>query len=250
MVLALVGAFDALEVGHIRTPRIEAGAGAVNAGLGVIACAGRPDSIDDAAVVGQHLILHRLHRLTDGRAGRGGDVLHRGIDEGVGRRAVLLVVLEVGVDGHGLRFPRLLRRAGADIAADGAKLGVGDAHEAVHEVEGHVPAQALALDVQIGHGNLIFGAEEPAQTIFFFPRDEGGVCAADGGGPGRDILGKHRRDSHTQHHRCQHQRRQTARETQTLLHSHFPPVVFDISIVSISVTHCAPDGKDGSCAKM
>ena len=56
--------------------------------------------------------------------------------------------------------------------------------------------------------------------------------------------------NHTQHRRCQHQRRQTARETQTLLHSHFPPVVFDISIVSISVTHCAPDGKDGSCAKM
>ena len=45
-------------------------------------------------------------------------------------------------------------------------------------------------------------------------------------------------------------RRQTARETQTLLHGHFLLWFLDLSIVVISVTHCAPDGKDGSCAKM
>ena len=248
VVLALIGAFHALKVRHVRAPGVEAGTGAVDAGLGVVARAGRPDGVDDAAVVGQHLILHRLHRLADSRPGRGRDVLHGGVDESVGRGAVLLMVLEVGVDGHGLGLPRLLR--GADIAADGAQLGVGDAHKAVHEVEGHVPAQALALDVQIRHGDLIFGAEEPAQTIFLFLRDKGGVCTANGGGTGCGILGERRRDSHTQHHSCQHQRRQTARETQTLLHGHFLLWFLDLFIVVISVTHCAPDGKNGSCAKM
>ena len=250
VVLALIGAFHALEIRHVRAPGVEAGTGAVDAGLGVVACAGRPDGVDDAAVVGQHLILHRLHRLADSRPGRGRDVLHGGVDESVGRGAVLLMVLEVGVDGHGLGLPRLLRGAGVDIAADGAKLGIGDAHQAVHEVQRHVPAQALALDVQIGQCDLIFGAEEPAQTIFLFLRDKGGVCTANGGGTGCGILGERRRDSHTQHHSCQHQRRQTARETQTLLHGHFLLWFLDLFIVVISVTHCAPDGKDGSCAKM
>ena len=116
------------------------------------------------------------------------------------------MVFQIGVDGHCLRFPRLLCRRVTDIAADGAQLGVGDAHQTVLKIQGHVPAQALPLDVQVGHGDGIAGAEEPAQTIFLFLRDKGGVCTANGGGTGCGILGERRRDSHAQHHSCQHQR--------------------------------------------
>ena len=160
MVLLLVGAFHALQIRHVGAPRIKAGAGAVNAGLGVIARAGRPHGVDDRAVVGQHFVLHRLNCLAQGFPRRRGDLVHGGIDEGVGRRAVLFLVQQIGMDGHSLCLPRLLRRRGTDEATDGPQLGVSDAHKAVHEVEGDVPAQTLALYVKVGHGDLIFGAEE------------------------------------------------------------------------------------------
>ena len=226
VVLLLVGAFHALQIRHVGAPRIKAGAGAVNAGLGVIARAGRPHGVDDRAVVGQHLVLHRLNGLAQGFPRRRGDLVHGGIDEGVGRRAVLFLVQQIGMDGHSLCLPRLLRRRGADEAADGPQLGVSDAHKAVHEVEGDVPAQTLALYVKVGHGDLIFGAEEPAQAVFLFHRDEGGVRAADGGRVGNLLLCKGCGHQRADQHRRQHQRRRPAGNLSEMFHVSVPPLVF------------------------
>ena len=158
------------------------------------------------------------------------------------------------MDGHSLCLPRLLRRRGADEAADGPQLGVSDAHKAVHEVEGDVPAQTLALYVKVGHGDLIFGAEEPAQAVFLFHRDEGGVRAADGGRVGDLLLCKGCGHQRADQYRRQHQRRRPAGNLSEMFHVSVPPLVFHSTApgrglplpapFASSLTHPAPMGKD------
>ena len=210
MVLLLVGTFHALQVGHIRAPRVQTGAGAVHAGLGVVACTGRPYRIAHAAIVHQYLILDRLHRLADGVAGRGRDLIDRSVDQCIGGRTVLLVVFQIGVHRHRLRLPRLLRGAGADIAANGAKLGIGDAHQTVHQIQRDIALEPLPFDVQVGHGDLILGAKQPAETVFVLCGDQGRIGPADGGGS----RSRCRRDADAQHRRQQKRRRAAGKRMQ------------------------------------
>ena len=210
VVLLLVGTFHALEVRHIRAPRVQTGAGAVHAGLGVVACTGRPYRIAHAAIVHQHLILDRLHRLADGIAGRGRDLIDRGVDQRIGGRTVLFVVFQIRVDGYRLRLPRLLRSAGADIAANGAKLGIGDAHQTVLKIQRDIALEPLPLDVQVGHGDLILGAKQPAETVFVLSGDQSSIGPADGGGS----RSRCRRDADTQHRRQQKRRRAAGKRMQ------------------------------------
>ena len=233
MVLALIGALHALEVGHIRPPGVQTGAGAVDARLGVVARAGRPHRVNDAAVVGQHLVLDGADGFLNGGPGRGRDLVHRGVDQRIGRRAVLFVVFQVGVNGHNLGFPGFLCRRGAHKAADGTQLGVSNAHQAVHQVEFHIPAQALALDIQVRHGDGIFRAEQPAQAVFLLRREQGGIRPADGGGHRVDglrdrlalrgalFLCKRRGDGPDQQHRRQQKRRRPAREHRNVFQDGF-----------------------------
>ena len=116
----------------------------------------------------------------DGFPRGGRDLVHRSINEGIGRRAVLFEVFQIGMDGHCLRLPRLLGCAGTDIAADGPKLGIGNAHQTVHKIQRDIAAQALPLDVQVRHGDGVAGAEQPAQAVFFFYGHKHGIRAADG----------------------------------------------------------------------
>ena len=55
----------------------------------------RPHCIDDAAVAGQHLVLDLRDCPADGAAGRGRDLIHGGVHQRVGRRAVFLVVFQI-----------------------------------------------------------------------------------------------------------------------------------------------------------
>ena len=232
MVLLLIGALHALQIGHIGAPGVQTGTGAVDAGLGVVACTGRPHRVADAAVVGEDLVLDRLHRLADGFPRRGGDLVHRGVDEGVGRGAVLLLVLQIGVDGHRLCLPGLLGRAGADIAANGAQLRVGDAHQTVHKVQRHVAPQPLSLDVQIRHGDGITGAEQPAQTVFLLGGDQRGVRPADGGGRQRRRCRKCEAE-HERQHKC----RRLPREPMQMFQRWVPPVLCPVQAQFSSVYH-------------
>ena len=117
------------------------------------------------------------------------------------------MVFQIGMDGHGLRLPRLLSGAGADIAANGPKLCVGDAHQTVHQIQRDVAPQALSLDVEVRHGDGITGAKEPCKAVFLLGRDQGRVRAAHGGGC------RSRRGQHTDtQRRCQHKRRRAARK--------------------------------------
>ena len=243
VILLLVGAFHALQIGHIGAPGIQTGAGAVHAGLGVVPRAGRPHCIDDAAVAGQHLVLDLRDCPADGAAGRGRDLIHGGVHQRVGRRAVFLVVFQIGVDGHRLRFPRLLCRRVTDIAADGAQLGVGDAHQTVLKIQGHVPAQALPLDVQVGHGDGIAGAEEPAQAVFLLVRDQSSVGTAHGGGTGGQGVPfrcKGGRHCHAEQHHRQHQRRTPARKLRHPFQVPCPPAF----CILFSLAQCRAAGKD------
>ena len=223
MILLLIGAFHALQIGHLGAPGIAAGAGAVHAGLGVVARAGRPHRVADTAVVGEDLILHRLHRLADGFPGSGGDLIHRGVDQCIGRGTVLLVIFQIGVGRHGLCLPGLLGRTGADIAANGPQLVVGDAHQAVHQVQCDVFLQALPPDVQVRQGDGVAGAEEPAQAVFLFRRDQGGVGTAHGhrtAGHGSIVRCQCCRSTQAEHRR-QHQRRSAAHKPLQLFHEPF-----------------------------
>ena len=76
------------------------------------------------------------------------------------------MVFQIGMDGHRLRLPRLLGGAGADIAANGAKLRVGNAHKAVHKVQRDIALQAFSLDVEVRHSDGITGAKEPCKAVF------------------------------------------------------------------------------------
>ena len=155
------------------------------------------------------------------------------VDQRIGRRAVLFVVFQVGVNGHSLGFPGFLCRRGAHKAADGTQLGVSNAHQAVHQVEFHIPAQALALDVQVRHGDGIFRAEQPAQAVFLLRREQGGIRPADGGGHRVDglrdrlalrgalFLCKRRGDGPDQQHRRQQKRRRPAREHRNVFQDGF-----------------------------
>lgn len=96
------------------------------------------------AVVGK-ISFHRFHRPADGFPCRGRDLIHRSVDERIGRGAVLLVVFQIGMDGHRLCLPRLLGGAGAEKAANGAKLRVGNAHKTVHKVQRDIALQAFSL---------------------------------------------------------------------------------------------------------
>ena len=132
-------------------------------------------------------------------------MIHRSVDERIGRGAVLLVVFQIGMDGHRLCLPRLLGGAGADIAANGAKLRVGDAHQTVHKVQRNIALQAFSLDVEVRHGDGITGAKEPCKAVFLLGRDQGRVRAAHSSGC------RSRRGQHANAQRCcQHKRRRAA----------------------------------------
>ena len=90
------------------------------------------------------------------------------------------MVFQIGMDGHRLRLPRLLGGTGTDIAANGPQLGVGDAHQTVHQIQRDVAPQALPLDVQVGHGDGIRRAEQPRKAVFLLGRDQGGIRPANG----------------------------------------------------------------------
>ena len=207
VVLLLIGAFHALQVGHVGAPGIPGRAGAIDAGLGVVAAAAREHRVADriaaAGVVDQDEVRHFLDGLFHLLAGGGRDLVHRGVGQGVGRRPVLVLVFQIRMDGDGLRLPCLgggvVRNFGK--IADGAQFGVGDAHQAVHQVHLDVPPQALALDVQIVHRDLVLAAQpqqvqKPLDAVFLLQllRDGHlrGVRPADGvGGQG---LGGCRKD--------------------------------------------------------
>lgn len=115
------------------------------------------------------------------------------------------MVFQIGMDGHRLRLPRLLGGAGADIAANGAKLRVGNAHKAVHKVQRDIALQAFSLDVEVRHGDGITGAKEPCKAVFLLGRDQGRVRAAHSGGC-RSRRGQHANAQCC----CQHKRRRAA----------------------------------------
>ena len=120
------------------------------------------------------------------------------------------MVFQIGVDSHRLRLPRLLRSAGADIAANRAKLGVGDAHQTILKIQRDIALEPLPLDVQVGHGDLILGAKQPAETVFVLCGDQGGIGPADGGGS----RSRCRRDADAQHRRQQKSRRAAGKRMQ------------------------------------
>src|SRR5699024_5629477 len=157
VVLLLVGAFHALQVGHVGAPGVFGRAGAGDAGLGVIARAAGEHRVADRVaapgVVDQDEVRHLFDGVFHLAAGGGGDLVHRGVGQGVGRRAVLVLVFQIGMDGDGLGLPGLGGGTVRNFSkiADRPQLGVGDAHQAVHQVHPDAPAQALAPDVEVVH---------------------------------------------------------------------------------------------------
>ena len=117
------------------------------------------------------------------------------------------MVFQIGMDGHCLCLPRLLGGAGTDIAANGPQLGVGDAHQTVHQIQRDVAPQALPLDVQVGHGNRIRRAEQPRKAVFLLGRDQGGIRPANG-----DRCRSRRGQYANAQYSRQHKRRRAARK--------------------------------------